>query len=163
MDDSFDDATSRAEQYSKKYGLELIQQIGFGNDGVVFATDKESVVKALMRRDTYQRERDAYCRLFDNNIHHIAGCAIAELLNYHNGLQVIEIEQLTPPFVIDFGKAYLDKPPDFSPEVLAEWELGWKEHYPEDDWPRVQQVLNILQAYGIFYFDPQPGNIKLYR
>ena len=86
MDDSLHDATTRAEQYAEKYGLKLVQQIGFGNDGVVFSTDKDSVVKALMRRDTYERERDAYCRLFDNNIQQIAGCEIAELLNYHNGL-----------------------------------------------------------------------------
>lgn len=162
MDDSLHDATTRAEQYAEIYGLKLLQKIGFGNDGIVFTTDKRSVVKALMRRDTYERERDAYRRLFDNNIQRIAGCAIADLLNYHNGLQVIEIDQVTPPFVIDFGKAYLDRPPDYSPEALAEWELGWKEHYPEDDWPRVLQVLAILKLHGIHYFDPQPGNIKFY-
>lgn len=163
MDGSFREAVARAEQYAEMYGLKLVRQIGFGNDGVVYLTDKQTAVKAVMRRDTYERERDAYRRLLELNIHSIAGFSVAELLNYHNTLQVIEIQQLAPPFLIDFGKAYLDRPPDFSEDALEEWEREWQELYPEDQWPQVRSVLGGLEMLGIYYFDPRPGNIRFPR
>jgi hypothetical protein len=65
-----------------------------------------------------------------------------------------------PPFVIDFGKAYLDQPPDYSAEALAEWWVEREELYEPHQWPLVRRVLASLAAHGIHYFDPQPGNIR---
>lgn len=116
-----------------EYGILLTQKIGFGNDGIAWRTNRESVVKAAMRLEPYERERDVYRRLMDLDLTQVHGFAIPRLLNYSNKYLVIEMELVMPPFVIDFGKAYLDRPPDYSDDALAQW------------WASI---------------DPQPGNIR---
>lgn len=44
---------------------------------------------------------------------------------------------VSPPFLLDFGKAYLDVPPDYSPEAIADWEAERREIFG-DRWVQVQ-------------------------
>jgi hypothetical protein len=74
-------------------------------------------------------------------------------------LQVIEMTFVTPPFLLDFGKTYLDFPPDFSPEVLADWERERRSLFEPGQWDIVQAVLAELASIGIHYYDAKPGNI----
>ncbi len=160
MNESFQQAEERAQGYTKEYGILLNQKIGFGNDGVVWKTNRESVLKAAMRLEPYERERDVYRRLMDLELSQVHGFAIPRLLNYSNKYLVIEMELVIPPFVIDFGKAYLDQPPDYPAEALAEWWVEREELYEPHQWPLVRKVLATFAAHGIHYFDPQPGNIR---
>jgi hypothetical protein len=66
------------------------------------------------------------------------------------------------PFVLDLAGGYLDKPPDFSEEVLADWRAEKEEHFG-DQWPEVQAILHWLEGIGIFLLDVNPGNIALNR
>ena len=52
--------------------------------------------------------------------------------NFDDELQVIEIEIVKPPYLLDFGKAHLDKRPDFPEETMAEWEEQLVELFGDD-------------------------------
>jgi hypothetical protein len=67
---------------------------------------------------------------------------------------------VTRPFILDFASASLDKPPDFSEEVLADWQAEKAEQF-EQRWPEVQGILRSLESLGIFLIDVHPGNIAL--
>jgi hypothetical protein len=64
-----------------------------------------------------------------------------------------------PPCILDFAKAYVDSPPDFSDEVLWDWYEGTADLF-DGDWDTVQSLLAELRRVGIFYFDAKPGNIR---
>src|SRR6516225_8085263 len=66
-------------------------------------------------------KRDVYLRLKENGIDTILGCHVPQLLRYDDGLWVVDMSVVTRPFVLDFAGAFLDKAPDFSDEVLADW------------------------------------------
>jgi hypothetical protein len=63
------------------------------------------------------------------------------------------------PFLLDFASAHLDEPPEFTRDVLEQWELAKQEEFGSH-WPRVVTLLEILkQEYGIYLLDVHPGNI----
>jgi hypothetical protein len=53
----------------------------------------------------------------------------------------------------------LDQPPDFSEEVLQQWEDEKMEIFG-GNWPEVTRVLAALQTFGIYLSDVNPGNIS---
>ena len=63
-----------------------------------------------------------------------------------------------PPYIIDFAKVRIDRPPDFSDDVLAEQERSGVELFGHH-WPEVQVLLDHLESLQIYYLDPKPGNI----
>ncbi len=156
-------AGTRAELFAADRSLRLVTRIGHGNDGTVWQSDRQSAVKAFHREDGYVRERDCYRRLFDRSIHELVGFRLPELLDYDDPLLVIEISLVFPPCVIDFGKAYVDSPPDYSPEALAEAEEAERELFTDEEWKQVRLVRAALLNYGIHYFDARPSNIMFPR
>jgi hypothetical protein len=62
------------------------------------------------------------------------------------------------PYILDFAGAYLDKPLDFSEEVMADWHADKQEQF-EKRWPEVQAILAILETHGIYMEDGNPKNI----
>jgi len=74
---------------------------------------------------------------------------------------VIEISVVQPPYLLDFGKVYLDDPPDYFKnfDIMTTWITECDELF-ESDWPKVQRLLNALQKFGIYYVDPKPANIR---
>ena len=62
------------------------------------------------------------------------------------------------PFLLDFADALLDEAPDFSEDVLRQWEEDKAEIFDEK-WPEVTRVLTALQAFGIHLRDINPRNI----
>jgi hypothetical protein len=63
-----------------------------------------------------------------------------------------------PPYIIDFAKVKIDRPPDFSPDVLHYHDELGRERF-EHNWPAVQSLMSALESYQIYYLDPQRGNI----
>jgi hypothetical protein len=97
--------------------------------------------------------------LRDDGITTIRDCAIPQLLGYDDELLIIEMTVVTRPYVLDFGGAFLDQPPGFSKEILAEWQAEKQEQFGKR-WPDVQAILGILEGYGIFVVDVNPNNIS---
>ena len=81
------------------------------------------------------------------------------LIGHDAELLVLEMTIVKPPYVLDFGKSYLDQPPDFSAEVLADWETERSSLFEPGQWPKVRTVIAQLRSIGIYYFDAKPANI----
>ncbi len=120
----------------------------------------QSAVKVHGREPDYRRERDAYLRLQENGLNSIHGCHVPELVRYDDELWVIEMTVVTRPFVLDYAGAFLDRAPDFSEEVLADWRAEKQEQFG-DRWPEVERIVGFLEAYGIYMVDVSPSNISL--
>ncbi len=154
------DAVRRARVYAEQRQIELREQLGAGYDGVVFSTNRESVIKSLRFDKLYLRERDVYLRIKENHIEKIEGFTIPALLDFDDQLWVVEMEIVSPPFVVDFAGAGLDTTSsDYPPEVYEEWEREKREQFGEN-WPKVLSILSGFRRFGIYLADVKPGNIE---
>jgi hypothetical protein len=147
-----------AAEYARRQGILLDFQspLGSGTDGSVWQTERMTAVKAFLRSPNYSQELNCYKRLEAAHVSRIGKFAVPELVGCSDELLVIEMTLVSPPFIIDFAKSYLDKPPDFSPEVLADEEERNREVF-EDRWRDVKALLWALRQHGIYYMDPKPG------
>lgn len=159
MTDLWADADRRAREYARRNSLLLCDQLGAGQDGIVFATDAGSAVKSLRYAELYVRERDVYIRLQQAGVDFGAGCNVPRLVKFDDSLHVVEMELVQPPFIVDFAGARLDEPPDYPEEILAEWEAAKREEF-ESKWPLVQVILSEFEKLGIYLTDVKPGNIQ---
>lgn len=158
-----DETSQRAKSYANKNGItiDFLHPLGTGEDGVVWRCPYGTAIKSFYRAKNYFNERDCYFRLLDTGTKEIAGFAVPELVGFDSELMVIEIGIVTPPRVLDFGKAYLDWPADFAPETLAESMEQFSQSYSADDWDRVLDVVSGLRSIGIHYYDLKAGNIQV--
>lgn len=133
--------------------------LGFGQDGNVWSTDRPSAIKAFEQHRLYVKERSVYLRFQQKRVTEVKGFKIPQPIHFDNELQIIEMELVSPPFIVDFAGAYLDQKPPFSPEEWAEWEQEKSEQF-EDDWKRVKSAMWALQAHGVYLNDLHTGNVK---
>lgn len=150
---------SRAEQYARKYGISLGDNIGWGVDGVVvFSVDRQVALKALRGEQLYRQELAVYLRLRELDIHQICGFAVPRLLRHDDELWVLEMEVVVPPFVVDFVAASLDRRPEFPIEVERETERNRRAMFGKN-WSKVKSLMSGFARYGIYLSDVKPGNI----
>ncbi|MCW5774888.1 MAG: hypothetical protein KIS87_00380 [Phycisphaeraceae bacterium] len=148
-------------QYTKSRGIIVEGRLGYGKDGSVWSTSRTTAVKAHERASTFDRELAAYLRLREHGVESVLGLAVPRLMDWDAGLRVVEMTIVQPPFVLDFGSAWLDGAPEFSDGVMADW-LAEKEEQFEADWPRVAAVLGELRRkWGVHLLDVHPGNVML--
>jgi len=107
----------------------------------------------------YQRERDVYLRLRDLDVLYVLDHRVPLLIRHHDHLLALEMTIVSPPFVLDFGGAYLDRPADYSDEVWEDWRKQKEEAF-EENWPAVRTILGAFKAFGIYIADVNPGNIR---
>ena len=150
---------SRVQRYATDRKLGLGEQLGFGVHGIVFATNRKSAIKIHGQVAAYRRERDVYVRLREHGVELIRTFSVPQLIDYDDALLAIEMGIVTPPFVLDFAAAYLDVPPEFSEQVLIDWEAEKREQF-EQRWPEVQAVLRALEVLGIYQADVSPNNVR---
>jgi hypothetical protein len=150
----------RALHFATKRGRVLEEELGFGVHGMVWATDQKSVIKVHGAEPLYYyRERDIYLRLQEHNVTEVLGFHVPRLRAFDDELMALEIAIVQPPFVIDFAGAYLDERPDFSPEVLAEWEAEKQEQFGEN-WSKAKAVVAAFHRFGVYLSDVSPSNIR---
>ena len=109
----------------------------------------------------YHAEAACYERLRERGVDLLKGLKIPTFLDKDDELHVIQMGFVTPPFLLDFGKSYLDRPP---PEMSREMQAYIDEEQRElwetpQRYRQVRSVLWQLQQLGIYYQDPKPGNI----
>lgn len=116
---------SNITQYAGRHQLKIGKQLGFGIHGSVFsAVTKGGVavaIKHFYEIDPFVREFEVYCRLDENSVHQVCGFNVPQLLRVDEDLRILEMTIVARPFVLDFGGAYLDVKPAFTPEI---WENG---------------------------------------
>lgn len=150
-----------AKQHQLKFNVK--GKLGEGTDGTVWATSNNSVIKVIEREKTFLTEFGCYQRLMERRVRDVDGLAVPRLIECSRKLQIIEMTLVQPPFLLDFGKAYIDEPAPYTPEQLDEWRRQWRQFFPKSDIPRVHKVLRILKGYGIDYVDPKPWNIRFHE
>jgi len=164
-----DELVERANEYTLRHGRVLARELGFGVHGIVFVTKSQrrkkgtaarSAIKVHLHEAEYRRERDVYLRLQEKAVTSIRGCHVPKLLRHDDELWIIEMTVVTRPFVLDFAGAFLDKPPGFSDEVMADWRAEKQEQFGSR-WPEIEAILRALEGYGIYYIDVAPRNISL--
>jgi hypothetical protein len=157
---SRNEVIGRALHFATKNDLVLEEELGFGVHGIVWATDQRSAVKVHgLDRRHYERERDIYLRLQDNELTRLLGFHVPRLRAFDDDLMAIEVAIVQPPFVLDFAGAYLDQAPDFSPQVWADWEVEKQEQFG-NNWSKAKAVIAAFRRYGIYLSDVSPSNIR---
>jgi hypothetical protein len=101
MDDS--DAIRRLRLFTQKHHLHA-KPLSGGQDGIVWQTalDRNSVIKAFYRQESYESELACYQRLADRRVEVIKGYHIPALISFDDELLVIEMELVQPPFIPGF-------------------------------------------------------------
>lgn len=135
-------------------------ELGWGLDGVVVATSDRTAIKAFRHQELYLREQNVYRRLSERGLVRIAEFKIPRFVNSDDTLMVVEMTTVSPPFVLDFAGAYLDRRPEYmdSPDVMEAWEQEKLEQFGEK-WPTVVSVMAEFRRHGVFLTDVKPGNI----
>jgi hypothetical protein len=148
------DLTQRLHEYAKRHALTLGAELGAGVHGIVFVAKSQvdgskAAIKVQENIAEFARERDAYLRLQEVGITQIRGCNVPQLLAFDDELLAIEMTIVSRPFVLDFAGAYLDFPPEYPEEVMAEWVIEKQEQFGHH-WGEVQAILRELEGYGAF-------------
>jgi len=161
MTDWRGNAESRAHAFAFAGEMSLTRTLGGGDDGIVFATNRNSAIKSFGYEELFLRERDVYLRLWELEVNETCGCHVPRLVDFSNAQWCIEMEIVQPPFVLDFAGASLDQRPDYPRDVLEDWQAEKEEQYG-DDWPWVQSIIASFAGMKIFLVDVKPGNITLH-
>ena len=148
----------RRQAYCESRRIHIRELLGFGVDGFVWLTDRESVLKVFRHQPLYDNELLVYQRLTKHGLQQLQGFKIPRLLDQDGETWVLELSLVAPPFVLDFAAASLGKAPSEMepPEWLAE-----KRRMFGHDWPDVQRLLDGLRLYGIHFPDVHLGNIRV--
>ena len=156
-----EEAARRAGLYTIRHSrsLNFSQRFGWGYDGIVIGATAGSAIKALGFERLYQRERDVCLRLSQHGVEEILGFAVPQLLGFDDEFWCIEMEIVSPPFVLDFAGAYLDHRPDYPDDVMEEWQDEKLQQFGEVRWGVVQMIMAHFARIGTFLADVKPGNI----
>ena len=159
MDSLNDDILRRAAGYAQVRERRLDRRLGFGKDGTVWDSDRSTAVKVFRTPEPFRREAAAYRRLTERSVLDVLGFRVPQLLNVDDRLMVIEMTIVRPPFVLDFGSAYLDgAAPRFPEDIMEEW-LADKQEEFGDRWQQAASVIRAFERLGIQLTDIHPGNI----
>jgi hypothetical protein len=156
-----------ARRYALRKSLEICGTLGSGKDGIVLVGKLNSetsrvAIKILRFHEQFLREKRVYERLSEMRVTSVLGFNVPKLIGSDESLQVLEMTVVERPFVLDFAGAYLDKRPEFSAEIWADWEAEKREQF-EDRWISVQKILGAFESFGIYLMDVSPGNIAFGR
>ena len=154
---------ARAQTYvqSRRIALRTDATLGYGSDGTIWRSTRPSAVKVFEHNKSYQVEKGSYLRLQERGIEVLTGLTVPSLIDFDDELGVVEMEIVRPPFLLDFGKVYLDRPPPYwgDKQIIANMHVEGRELFGRN-WSRVLSALAALRSLGIYYVDPKPGNIS---
>lgn len=100
-----------------------------------------------------------YLRLQHHQVVKLLDFKVPQLIEFDDLLQVVEMTIVSPPFVLDFAGAYLDRRPPFDDEIMAEWQAEKAEQFG-DRWPTVRLLMSSFVPMEIYLADVKPGNIE---
>ena len=121
----------QAKEYCNHKGLRVVKKdrIGFGTDGSVWRSNRETAVKACYREDNYRNEIKCYEIFKNRGISKINGLSIPILEGSDSEGRVIEMTIVEPPYLLDFGKVYVDEPPPYRLYEMPSWHEKIREEF----------------------------------
>lgn len=149
-----------ARRCARKHDRSLGEWLGGGSDGDAWEFDG-NVIKAIVSQEKCDREAGCYLRLSELKIQSLCGFTIPRLIALDDELLIVEMGYVSPPCLINFGKAYLDQIPDYyqSESVMDDWDREGRENFGDANWLIVRGIHASLKQIGIYYMDTRPGNI----
>lgn len=87
------------------------------------------------------------------------GLTIPKLRGCRNDGFVIQMDFVSPPFLLDFAGVLFRKP-DFTEDVWQDWHNKIQEAYGSNAY-MAYAVYESLSKHGIYYLDFRPTNMKL--
>ena len=154
---------SNARAYCSLTSIELLENavLGHGTDGSVWETSAKTALKSFYRVENYEDEIECYRRLKSQEILKINGVSVPHLEGSNDHLMVIEMTYVQPPYILDFGKVYIDRPPPYQNDehVIAGHHEKIQNEFGKDA-ARVHLLMHELKKLGIHYADPRPANIR---
>jgi hypothetical protein len=155
---STEEFARRAAVYCEPRRLTVRTSLGRGLQGAVFyvaSPSSENALKIHARQDGYAREVAVYRRLAKHRVTSVRGLTVPQLLNVDEGLLAFEMSIVKPPYLLDFGGAYLDTIPDhIEREVPRDEDFG--EFLREVEAVRAE----LHQRFGVILADINTGNIR---
>lgn len=141
--------------------VKLKRYLGDGTDGAVWETNRGTAIKVFETPVGYANERDTYLRLGEYGVtNKLNEFWIPQMRGYDDDLQIVEMDLMqSPPFIIDFAKVKIDRPPEFSEDVLEYHDKRGREQFGDENWMAVQRLMSALESFQIYYLDPRPHNI----
>jgi len=157
------DATGPVTAYAASRNISIASEepLGAGQDGTVWLTSRETAIKALNRERNYLNERDSYRLLTEQSIDRIGIFDVPKLVDTDDELWIVEMGVVSPPYLLDFGKAYVNRRPPYTSEQLAESLRDSELLFEPADWPLVEAAVLDLKLRGIHYLDIKPANIRV--
>lgn len=128
-----------ADELARRLGLSIHPtRLGEGIQGIVFAASGKVelasvAIKIHRQASAFYREVAVYQRLATRGVDSVGGCDVPEMIRYDEPLLGIVMTIVSPPYLLDFAGAWLDQPPDFSEDVLDEWEKNKAERFEEEE------------------------------
>lgn len=160
MIDIPEEVIRRRDNYCALRSLTIEQLRGWGVDGFVFQSNRDSILKVFRRQDKFAAERAVYARLSSLNLTRLHGFRIPTFLDCDEQNSVLELSYVSPPYILDFAAATLDRPdPEFNPDD-SNW-LTEKSRLFGEKWAEVRNLLSALRQYGINYIDVHNENIRV--
>lgn len=150
----------RATAYCRKVDSspDFANLLGTGQEGSVWPTSNGTAIKVFDRERNFNSELRCYQILEEHGVFEIAGFTIPHLVASDARLLVVEMSIVAPPFILDFGKAYVHRRPDFDAATMEYYEQERIEMF-EGNWDLVRSAVSSLERFGIYYWDARPGNI----
>jgi len=109
----------------------------------------------------FQSERDAYLLLREQSITQLGIFDVPELRDFDDDLRIVEIGIVSPPYLLDFGKAYVSRKPPYTVTQISENLELCRELFEPSDWSHVEEAITELSMIGIAYLDIKPSNIRV--
>lgn len=157
---------ARADEYARRRRIVRAGLLGEGKDGAVWHTRHRNdltgatALKIHQYAASYQSERNAYVRLRDVRLTGVGGFNIPALLDHDDDLLAIEMQIVSPPFVLDFASAQLDADPELIEDPGYTLEDLVRERFGD----RADVVLglrdDLIVRAGVYVSDLHPHNIK---
>jgi hypothetical protein len=137
-----------------------LQRLGWGITGDVYLSpDLRTAVKVHRREESYARELEVYRRLRKLNIIELHGLSVPKLRGWSDKLKVIQMDAVSPPFLLDFA-GVLFSSPDYSADAMQHWYESINERYGPNA-HIAYAVYHELLKHGLYYMDFRPSNMCL--
>jgi hypothetical protein len=155
------DSWDRLSEFAIKNGRTLHEQLGWGNEGLVYSTTSKTAIKAYLHENLYENERRVYERLSEKSVTKVRGFAVPIFVAASDELRVLEMTIVSPPFIIDFAGAYLDKRPPYADdeEILEGWEQNGREQFGDERWSEVKSLVAAFAGMRIYLNDVHSRNL----
>lgn len=137
-----------------------LEVLGWGVSGFVFLTpDLRSAIKVHHNLDGHLTELRAYQALRQRRITSLHGLTIPRLQAFSTPGRLIQIDFVSPPFLLDFaGVKFAD--PGFPEETMKEIHQEIDSRFGANA-PVAYAIQHALQRIGIYYLDLRPSNLNL--